>query len=130
MSADPYFARGVETKTSAQHKAALERCITRLREQIPIIGLRNPKIGDAKNQWIYCTQAWSPLGPGDRRQAAFANGRMIADTMQNLALLHWAYRETGITDYREGPAVSFPRVVPILGQAPEGAVEDRPVQLF
>ena len=26
---------------------------------------------------------------------------MIADTMQNLALLHWAYRETGITDYRE-----------------------------
>jgi hypothetical protein len=32
-------------------------------------------------------QAWSPLGPGDRRQAAFVNGRMIADTMQNLALL-------------------------------------------
>src|SRR6516165_4309336 len=54
MPADPYFARVVETKTSAQHKAALERCITRLREQIPVIGLRNPKIGDAKDQWIYC----------------------------------------------------------------------------
>jgi unsaturated chondroitin disaccharide hydrolase len=190
---DPYFAHAAEPKTSAQHKAALERCVTRLREQMPVNGLRNPKIGDANNQWIYCDgpdwvvgfysgilwltfqlcgdvallnavrarrpvfrhilehrrgrthdvgfqfslhavadwlltgdttardmalaaantligrfrpeggyiQAWSPLGPTDRRQAAFVNGRMIADTMQNLALLHWAYRETGITDYQE-----------------------------
>ena len=191
--ADPYFARAVETKTSEHHQAALERCIGRLHEQAPVIGLRNPKIGDAKNRWIYCDgsdwvvgfysgillltlqmtgeiallnsvrarrpvfrrilesrrhrthdvgfqfslhsvgdwlltgdatsrdmalgaantligrfrpeggyiQAWSPLSPQDRQQAAFVNGRMIADTMQNLALLHWAYRETGITDYRE-----------------------------
>lgn len=46
-------------------------------------------------------QAWTPVGPHDRGQARFANGRMIADTMQNLALLHWAHRETGITDFRE-----------------------------
>ncbi|WP_183491342.1 glycoside hydrolase family 88 protein, partial [Martelella radicis] len=32
---------------------------------------------------------------------AFANGRMIADTMQNLALLYWAHRETAIEDYRD-----------------------------
>lgn len=46
-------------------------------------------------------QAWSPDGPHDRAQARFANGRMIADTMQNLALLHWAYAETGRADFRE-----------------------------
>lgn len=46
-------------------------------------------------------QAWNPVGPTDREQAQFANGRMIADTIQNLALLHWAWRETGIADFRE-----------------------------
>lgn len=46
-------------------------------------------------------QAWNPVGPHDREQARFANGRMIADTIQNLALLHWAHRETGVTDFRE-----------------------------
>ncbi|MGD8174770.1 glycoside hydrolase family 88 protein [Marinimicrobium sp. ARAG 43.8] len=44
-------------------------------------------------------QAWTPRGPHDREQARFANGRMIADTMQNLALLHWAHRETGVRDF-------------------------------
>src|SRR6516164_3628255 len=53
-AAEPYFARTVETKTSAEHQAALERCIGRLHEQVPVIGLRNPKIGDANNRWIYC----------------------------------------------------------------------------
>jgi unsaturated chondroitin disaccharide hydrolase len=53
-SPDPYFARVIETKTSAEHQAALERCIGRLHEQVPVIGLRNPKIGDANNRWIYC----------------------------------------------------------------------------
>jgi unsaturated chondroitin disaccharide hydrolase len=188
--ADRYFARAVETKTSEHHQAALGRCISRLHEQVPVIGLRNSKISDANNRWIYCDgsdwvvgfysgillltfqmtgdiallnlvqarrpvfrrilesrrdrnhdlgfqfslhsvgdwlltgdpisrdmalraantligrfrpgggyiQAWSPLGPGDRQQAAFVNGRVIADTMQNLALLQWAYRETGITE--------------------------------
>ncbi|NNC01082.1 glycosyl hydrolase, partial [Corallococcus exiguus] len=28
-------------------------------------------------------------------------GRMIADTMQNLALLHWAHGETGQVDFRD-----------------------------
>lgn len=46
-------------------------------------------------------QAWTPTGPGDRAQARFAAGRMIADTMQNLALLHWAHGETGRADFRE-----------------------------
>ena len=46
-------------------------------------------------------QAWTPVGPHDRTQARFANGRMIADTMQNLALLHWAFDETGRADFRE-----------------------------
>lgn len=46
-------------------------------------------------------QSWTPVGPHDRAQARFANGRMIADTMQNLALLHWAYGETGRRDFRE-----------------------------
>ncbi|PJF09359.1 glycoside hydrolase family 88 protein [Pseudorhodobacter sp. MZDSW-24AT] len=46
-------------------------------------------------------QAWNPVGPQNRSQAKFANGRMIADTIQNLALLHWAHRETGVTDFRE-----------------------------
>lgn len=46
-------------------------------------------------------QAWNPVGPQDRAQARFANGRMIADTIQNLALLHWAHRETGVSDFRE-----------------------------
>lgn len=45
-------------------------------------------------------QAWRPKA-GDLKQARFANGRMIADTMQNLALLYWAHQETGIADYRD-----------------------------
>jgi len=45
-------------------------------------------------------QAWNPR-PGNRDQAVFANGRAIVDTMQNLALLHWAHRETGTADFRD-----------------------------
>ncbi|WP_373235549.1 glycoside hydrolase family 88 protein [Cohaesibacter celericrescens] len=46
-------------------------------------------------------QAWSPFGANDPERAKFTNGRMIADTIQNLALLHWAHKETGIADYRD-----------------------------
>lgn len=46
-------------------------------------------------------QAWTPVGPHDPEQARFANGRMIADTMQNLALLHWAHAQIGRADFRE-----------------------------
>ncbi|ASJ73836.1 glycoside hydrolase family 88 protein [Granulosicoccus antarcticus] len=46
-------------------------------------------------------QAWLPHGPHDREQARFASGRMIVDTMQNLALLYWAHAETGRRDFLE-----------------------------
>lgn len=176
-----------------EYHAALLRCVQRLRDVLPLAGLRNPKIGRDDNRWIWCDgpdwvmgflsgelwlayqltgdttfsaaaqarrggfrqmlddrkardhdlgfvfslssvaewqltgdttardmgieaaralvarfrddgqyiQAWNPVGPHDREQAKFANGRMIADTIQNLALLHWAHRETGVTDFRD-----------------------------
>lgn len=191
--ANAYFAQERSLHANGGHQAALERCVARLREQMPVIGLRNPKIGIPGNKWTYCDgadwvmgfqsgqlwlayqltgeslfrdaararrqdfrkvlenrrmrdhdlgfqfslhsvadwlmtsdpvardmaiaaanaligrfrpeggyiQAWTPRGPDDRTQAVFANGRIIADTMQNLALLHWAFRETGIEDFRE-----------------------------
>jgi unsaturated chondroitin disaccharide hydrolase len=46
-------------------------------------------------------QAWTPVGPHDRTQARFAAGRMIADSMQNLALLYWAHAETGRADFHD-----------------------------
>ncbi|TPW27646.1 glycosyl hydrolase [Martelella alba] len=191
--ANSYFAQEQSTPLSTSYQDALERCIARLAGQLPVIGLRNPKIGMAGNRWIYCDgpdwvmgffsgslwlayqltgrhefaaaatarrpgfrrvleerkyrdhdlgfqfslssvaewqmtgdrqarrmglaaadallarfrpeggyiQAWTPRGPEDRAQARFANGRMIADTMQNLALLYWANQQTGIADFRE-----------------------------
>lgn len=175
------------------YQAALLRCVQRLRDVLPVAGLRNPKIGRSDNSWAWCDgpdwvmgflsgelwlayqltgdttfsnaararrggfrqmlddrkardhdlgfvfslssvaewqltgdqtaramaieaaralvarfredgqyiQAWNPVGPQDREQARFANGRMIADTIQNLGLLHWAHRETGLTDFRD-----------------------------
>lgn len=175
------------------YHAALLRCVQRLREVLPVAGLRNPKIGNHDNNWNWCDgpdwvmgflsgelwlayqltgdptfaaaakarrggfrqmlddrkasdhdlgfvfslssvaewqltsdpiaramaieaarslvsrfredgqyiQAWNPVGPHDRVQARFSNGRMIADTIQNLALLHWAHRQTGVTDFRD-----------------------------
>lgn len=46
-------------------------------------------------------QAWNPRPSHGGVRAEFVAGRMIADTMQNLALLHWAHRETGHSDFRE-----------------------------
>nr|WP_321464090.1 glycoside hydrolase family 88 protein [uncultured Cohaesibacter sp.] len=191
--ADSYFAQEQHVPREEKLEQVLLRCVDRLRQQMPIHGLRNPKIGTADNRWIYCDgpdwvmsflsgqywlayqltgdaafrnavqarrpdfqtvlehyryrdhdlgfqfslhsvadwqltgdrearemglkaafallnrfrpegnyiQAWSPTGPHDRAKAAFANGRMIADTMQNLGLLYWATRETGIHEYHE-----------------------------
>ncbi|WP_332302718.1 hypothetical protein [Rhizobium sp. GR12] len=188
-----YFATEAVKATHHHYQAALERCVDRLRGLIRVAGLRNPKIGDADDRWIFCNgpdwvmgflsgkfwlahqltgeshfsnaararrpqfraildnrkardhdlgfvfslssvaewlstgdeaartmgleaaralaarfreeggyiQAWNPVGPHDRAQARFANGRMIADTIQNLALLHWAHRETGVADFCE-----------------------------
>ena len=46
-------------------------------------------------------QAWNPPGPHNRERAAFVQGRAIVDTMQNLALLHWAFRESAVEDFRD-----------------------------
>jgi len=188
-----YFTNERTRSGKASYRAAIDRCIARILELLPVAGLRNPKIGQGDDSWLFCSgpdwvmgflsgelwlahqltgdarfsaaakarrpqfrqvldcrkardhdlgfvfslssvaewlstgdeiarsmgieaaralvgrfreegnyiQAWNPLGPYNREQARFANGRMIADTIQNLALLHWAYRETGVTDFRE-----------------------------
>lgn len=46
-------------------------------------------------------QAWNARSPGDRERSKFANGRIIADSIMNMALLHWAYQETGRSDFRD-----------------------------
>lgn len=188
-----YFAADQASSGKKSYQAALDRCVARIHDLLPLAGLRNPKIGQGNNTWIFCNgpdwvmgflsgelwlahqltgdarfsaaakarrpqfrqvldcrkardhdlgfvfslssvaewlstgdetartmgleaaralvgrfreegnyiQAWNPVGPHNRDQARFANGRMIADTIQNLALLHWAHRETGIVDFRE-----------------------------
>ncbi|WP_162895028.1 glycoside hydrolase family protein [Rhizobium terrae] len=179
--------------TQKRHQQALERCLDRLRRTMPVIGLRNPKIGLADNTWSYCgpydwvvsflagqywlalgltgdpvflnaararrnvfrgilrnrdaqdhdlgfqyslacvsdwlltgdreprdmaleaanvllnryhpegryIQAWNPRSVHGAFRPEFANGRVIADTMQNLALLYWAYNETARCDFKE-----------------------------
>lgn len=186
-------ANVVEHRDVGHHQEALERCLHRLKEAMPITGLRNPKIGRADYSWSYCgpydwvvgflaaqywlaltltgdqaflnaararravmrgilryrdaqdhdlgfqfsltcvadylltadrearemalvaaelllsryrtegcyLQAWNPRSVHGESKPAFANGRIIADTMQNLALLFWAHRETGRNDFRE-----------------------------
>jgi unsaturated chondroitin disaccharide hydrolase len=181
------------TLNADRHQQALQRCVAKLRDTMPVIGLRNPKIGMSGNRWIYCSpfdwvvsfhagqlwlalqltgdpaflnaararrpvfrgilkhrraqdhdlgfqfslscvaewlltgerephamaleaagllldryrpegryiQAWNALPSHGGMDAQFANGRIIADTMQNLALLYWAFAETGRVDFRE-----------------------------
>lgn len=181
------------SRVRPDHQAALDRCVARLREGMPVIGLRNPKIGRADNTWSYCgpfdwvvgfhsgqlwlayqltgdpafansararrpvfqnllrtrqakdhdlgfqfsltsvaewlmtgdetaramgleaaaalaarfrpegnyIQAWSAHSPENVERSEFANGRIIADCMMNLALLNWAYNESGRIDYLE-----------------------------
>ncbi len=192
IAVSPYFSRRVVSRPAPGHQAALERCLDRLRNAMPTIGLRNPKIGRPDLTWDYCDrgdwvigfhsgqlwlahqltgdpvfrdaararrpefryilehrrfrdhdlgfqfslhsvadwlatgdpeartmalaaadglvarfrddggyiQAWNP-SPTDPGRSAYVNGRMIADTMQNLALLHWAHAETGVADFRD-----------------------------
>ena len=191
-----YFASSTTsgpTERRPAHQAALERCIAKLRDTMPIIGLRNPKIGRADLSWDYCSpydwvvsfhagqlwlalqltgdpiflnsararrpvfrnilakrdaqdhdlgfqfslgtvsdwlmtgddepramalaaslhlldrfhpegryiQAWNPRTTHGGMKSEFANGRIIADTMQNVALLYWAHAQTGRLDFRE-----------------------------
>jgi unsaturated chondroitin disaccharide hydrolase len=177
-------------RDTRRHQQALDRCVAKLRATMPVIGLRNPKVGLPDYSWAYCgpfdwvlsfwagqlwlalqltgesvflnaararrarlrgilahqhaqdhdlgfqfslscvaewlmtgereahemalqaagqllgryrpegryLQAWNPSGG---KRAEFVNGRMIADTMQNLALLYWAHREAGRADFAE-----------------------------
>lgn len=44
---------------------------------------------------------WSHYPGADTVWAAEAAGNMIVDTLQNLSLLFWAYRQTGVASYRD-----------------------------
>jgi unsaturated chondroitin disaccharide hydrolase len=175
-----------------RYQAALERCVEKLRTTMPIIGLRNPKIGLIDNSWDYCSdidwvmgfhsgqlwlalqltgdpvfmnaararrpafrsilkdrrardhdlgfqfslscvadwtmtadpeardmalraaealasrfhdagnyiQAWNSSTRPGVEHARFVAGRAIVDCMQNLALLHWAFQQTAVEDFR------------------------------
>jgi unsaturated chondroitin disaccharide hydrolase len=193
---DSYFADAEPAARRAsdrRYQEALNRCVERLRALMPVVGLRNPKIGLPDLTWSYCGpfdwvvgfqsgQLWLALqltgdpvflnaararrpvfarilenrhardhdlgfqfslscvadwlmtGSADARALAleaakallaryheegeyiqawnaraahgamnpeFAAGRIIADTMQNLALLLFAHRETGVADFRD-----------------------------
>src|SRR5262245_16006767 len=191
---DNYFSDAATTGGSMQrYQHALERCVGRLRALMPVVGLRNPKIGLPDLSWSYCgpydwvvgfqsgqlwlalqltgdpvflnaararrpvfarilqnrhardhdlgfqfslscvadwlmtgsgearrlaleaarallaryheegeyIQAWNPRAAHGAMRPEFASGRIIADTMQNLALLLWAHRETGEADFRD-----------------------------
>ncbi|MBA8880994.1 glycoside hydrolase family 88 protein [Phyllobacterium myrsinacearum] len=196
LESGSYFAATEPASTTLnanRHQQALQRCIVKLRDTMPIIGVRNPKIGTKNNHWTYCRpydwvvsfhagqlwlayqltfdpvflnaararrpvfraildhqraqdhdlgfqfslscvaewlmtcepeshamaleaarlllnryrpegryiQAWNALPPHGGMDAELANGRIIADTMQNLALLYWAFAETGRVDFRD-----------------------------
>jgi unsaturated chondroitin disaccharide hydrolase len=50
-----YFAAAqpaATTLNASAHQAALERCVEKLRATLPVIGVRNPKIGTDDNRWI------------------------------------------------------------------------------
>lgn len=196
FEARSYFAAAepaAVTRNSTRHQRAIERCVEKLRATMPVIGLRNPKIGTADNQWVYCgpfdwvvgfhagqlwlalqltgdpmflhaaqarrpvfrsilnhrqaqdhdlgfqfslgcvsdwlmtgaresremaleaarllleryrpegryLQAWNAIAPHGQVDPHHACGRIIADTLQNLALLYWAHGETGRADFRD-----------------------------
>lgn len=184
----PYYSR-----VQPEHQAVLGRCVDKLRAMMPVIGLRNPKIGRDDNTWTYCgpfdwvigfhsgqlwlayqltgdpafansararrtefqrildnkatqdhdlgfqfslssvaewrmtgdavarqmgldaakalanrfqpagkyIQAWNAYSPGNVERSQFAAGRAIADSMINLSLLNWAYRESSREDFRD-----------------------------
>lgn len=183
-----------QAKTASErHQQAIERCVAKLRNTMPIIGLRNPRIGLPDLTWEYCSpfswvvgfhtgqlwlavqltgdpcflnaaqarrsvfrdildkreaqdhdlgmqfspscvaewqmtgspearhlaleaagrllerfrpcgdyiQAWNARSTYGNMEPEFVNGRIIADTMQNLALLYWAGKETGRLDFSD-----------------------------
>src|SRR5258708_2399753 len=192
IPASNYCSESSRSRAMRSHQDALMRCAAKLKAVMPIIGLRNPKIGRLDNTWDYCgpfdwvisfhsgqlwlaaqvtgdpafviqaqtrrqalreilgnpaeldhdlgfqfslscvadwkmtgnndsralalraaealfrrfnqaggyIKAWNPK-PDDPASCIFAAGRIIADTMQNLALLYWASRDTGVAAFRE-----------------------------
>ncbi|EJN02219.1 Glycosyl Hydrolase Family 88 [Phyllobacterium sp. YR531] len=192
---DTYFGSVVLPASSNRlvHQKALERCLERLQNKLPTLGVRNPKIGIDNLTWSYCRPGdwvisflsgqlwlglqltgdsvflnaararrsafrdilrdrraqnhdlgfqfslscvadWRTTGSKEAREMAleaarnllwrycqqgkyiqawnarpgqgedrveFVAGRMIADTMQNLALLYWAADETGNPDFSD-----------------------------
>jgi unsaturated chondroitin disaccharide hydrolase len=186
-----YFSKPSLARSIDLHQATLLRCVDRLKAMMPIIGLRNPKIGREGNAWDFCgpfdwvlsfhtgqlwlatqltgdpsfvcnaqarrqtfrnllahpgetdhdlgfqfslscvadwkmtgnqdarelalqaarllAQRFKPHGayipawntkPSNPARSAFVAGRIIADTMQNMALLYWASNESGDSTFR------------------------------
>ncbi len=187
-----YFNRCNPSRRLKSYEAALSRCISRLEQAMPVIGVRNTKIGMDDFSWRYCGQSdWTlgfhagqlwlayqltgnsrfannararrpafeallrnpalqdhdlgfqfslscvaewlmtgdekardmalaaanslgsrfqPAGaylqawnadPRDPVRSALVAGRVIADSMENIALLHWAHAETGNTFFSD-----------------------------
>lgn len=46
-------------------------------------------------------QAWNARSPELVERSVFVAGRIIVDSLENMALLNWAYDETGRPDFRE-----------------------------
>jgi unsaturated chondroitin disaccharide hydrolase len=54
---DSYFGGGIGAgaeRSSDRYQQALERCVSKLRVVMPVVGLRNPKIGRPDLSWTYC----------------------------------------------------------------------------
>ena len=41
-------------RDTRRHQQALDRCVAKLRATMPVIGLRNPKVGLPDYSWAYC----------------------------------------------------------------------------
>src|SRR6266481_7507029 len=54
IPAGNYCSESSRSRAIRSHEDALMRCVARLKAVMPIIGLRNPKIGRADNTWDYC----------------------------------------------------------------------------
>ena len=52
--ASTYFNETSAGRVVASYQDALMRCVQKLRTVMPIIGLRNPKIGRPDGTWEYC----------------------------------------------------------------------------
>ena len=101
------FRRILDTRAAQDHDVGFQislSCVAEWRmtgdAEAHALGIRGAEsLVDRFNPTANFIQAWNPGAYGMAPE--FANGRMIADSMMNLAILHWAYRETGRLDFRE-----------------------------